>query len=390
MDYERAVYRPYNSMNIPIYAIPGNHDWYDDLQGFLTNFTYAAAHERGTPLEPDLAQMPWSATFSPQRQWKQIDWLRRRYQLETLGGLPGRPETQQRLSFFELAFETAPLTVLGLDNGVIGSIDDLQYSWLERRLRRAREAGHLIIVIAGMPLYVDAHFAGEKQPQPVVRGRISYGMREIYELLRRYQVDVVMGGDTHAYQRYQVRYIGEDGAAHTMHHFVNGGGGAYLSRPVDFTWPVVWSGELKLRPSAVYQALGQDEQSQPVTVYDDVSMIDLFPSGEQMLKKFSDPKTYAVDPAHAGWLARQHSAFQKWYTGIALARGITNALDHDQQPLLQSYVTVQMRRDPSDYARWTLVLVPWFSAEDDPQPEPQYHKKLVLRVVSRKEPAAGT
>src|SRR5699024_9562325 len=117
----------------------------------------------------------------------------------------------------------------------------------------------------------------------------------------------------HAYQRYQVRYIGEDGAAHTMHHFVNGGGGAYLSRPVDFTWPVVWSGELKLRPSAVYQALGQDEQSQPVTVYDDVSMIDLFPSGEQMLKKFSDPKTYAVDPAHAGWLARQHSAFQKWY-----------------------------------------------------------------------------
>ena len=39
MDYERAVYRPYNGMNIPIYAIPGNHDWYDDLQGFLMKST---------------------------------------------------------------------------------------------------------------------------------------------------------------------------------------------------------------------------------------------------------------------------------------------------------------------------------------------------------------
>ena len=80
-------------------------------------------------------------------------------------------------------------------------------------------------------------------------------------------------------------------------------------------------------------------------------------------------------------LARRRSAFQKWYTGVALAHGITNALDHDQQPLLQSYVTVQMRRDPRDNSHWTLVLVPWFSAEGDPQPEPQYQQKLVLRVV---------
>jgi len=382
MDYERAVYRPYNGMNIPIYAIPGNHDWYDDLHGFLSNFIYAAAHERGAPLQRELAQMPWNPTFAPVRQWKQIEWLRRRYQLESLGGLPGRPETQQRLSFFELVFEAAPLTVLGLDNGVIGSIDDLQYAWLERRLRHAREAGHLIIVIAGMPLYVDAQFAGQKQPPEAdVRGRISYGMREIYELLRRYTVDVVMGGDTHAYQRYQVRYTAEDGTPHTMHHIVNGGGGAYLSPPADFGWPIVWSAEHMLRPSEVYQAQGQNAQGQPALIYDDVSMLDLFPSAEQMLTKFRDPKTYAVDPAHAGRLARWRSAFQKWYTGFALARGFTNALDHDQQPLLQSYITVQMRRDPQDYSRWTLVLVPWFSAKDDPQPEPQYQKKLVLQVA---------
>jgi hypothetical protein len=383
MDYERAVYRPYHGMDIPIYAIPGNHDWYDDLHGFLLNFTYPAAHEPGGLLQRELAAMPWGAWFSPQLWWNQVAWLRRRYQLETLGGLPGRPETQQRLSFFELAFEEAPLTVLGLDNGVIGSIDDRQYAWLERRLRQARETDHLIVVLVGMPLYVDARFAGQQQPSPVtlVRGRISYGMREIYELLRRYKVDLVIGGDTHAYQRYEVHYIAEDGQPATMHHIVNGGGGAYLTWPIDFAWPLEWAGERRLRRDMVYQSLGEDAHGQPATIYDDVSMVDLFPSAAQMLAKFSDPKTYAVDPEHAGWLARRQSAFQKWYTRFALARGLTNALDHDQQPLLQSYVTVQMRRDPQDYSRWTLVLVPWFSAHDDPQPEPQYHKKLVLRAV---------
>jgi hypothetical protein len=383
MDYERAVYRPYHGMNIPIYGIPGNHDWYDDLHGFLLNFTYAAAHEPGGLLQRELAAIPWAAWLTPKVWWDQIDWLRRRYQLETLGGLPGRPETQQRMSYFELAFEAAPLTVLGLDNGVIGSIDDQQYAWIERRLRHARQSGHLIVVLVGMPLYVEARFAGQQEPSPgpLVRGRISYGMREIYELLRRYKVDLVMGGDTHAYQRYEVRYIAEDGQPATMHHIVNGGGGAYLTWPVDFAWPFEWAGERKLRRDVVYQSLGQDAQGQPVPIYDDVSMVDLFPSAAQMLAKFGDPQTYAVDPEHAGWLARRRSAFQKRYTRFALARGLTNALDHDQQPLLQSYITLQMRRDPHDYSRWMLVLVPWFSAHDDPQPEPQYHKKLVLRAV---------
>jgi hypothetical protein len=381
MDYERAVYRPYFAMNIPIYATPGNHDWYDDLHGFFLNFTYVAAHEPGAPLQRQLASIPWRAWFAPDFWWKQIGWLRERYAVETLGGLPGRPETQQRLSFFELAFDQAPLTVLGLDNGVIGSIDDLQYAWLERRLRQAQRSGHLIVVIVGVPLYVDAHFAGQRQPPAsLVRGRISYGMREIYELLRRYKVDIVIGGDTHAYQRYEVRYVAEDGEPCVMHHFVNGGGGAYLSRPADFGWPIEWDGAHKLRREAVYQSLSRNSPDRPI--YDDVSMIDLFPSAEQMLAKFRDSDTYAVDPNHATWLAKQRSAFQRWYTGVALSRGLTNALDHDQQPLLQSYVTIQMRRDLHDHSAWTLVLVPWFSARDDTQPEPQYQKKLVLRAVS--------
>ncbi len=92
----------------------------------------------------------------------------------------------------------------------------------------------------GFPLYVDGEFAGQKAaplaPKPVDKPPASYDLRTIYQLLREHRVDVVMGGDTHAYQRYQVDYTGPDGQPHTMHHIVNGGGGAYLSPPMDSGW----------------------------------------------------------------------------------------------------------------------------------------------------------
>jgi len=183
-----------------------------------------------------------------------------------------------------------------------------------------------------------------------------------------------MAGDTHAYQRYTVEYMA-GGERHLMHHFVNGGGGAYLSWPADFAWPIEWAGNAKLGRRAVYQAGSHDAQGRPM--YDDVTMRDLFPSADQMLAKFTDPNTYKVELP--GWLSRRRAAFQKWYTLFALNHGLTNALDHDQLPLLQSYVTAQMRRDP-DGEQWTLDLVPWFSVRDDAQPEPQYGNKITLTL----------
>jgi hypothetical protein len=37
-DYENKFYRPYKDYPGPIYAVPGNHDWYDDLTGFRFTF----------------------------------------------------------------------------------------------------------------------------------------------------------------------------------------------------------------------------------------------------------------------------------------------------------------------------------------------------------------
>jgi hypothetical protein len=37
-DYGTKFFRPYRDYRAPIYAIPGNHDWYEDLGGFMRVF----------------------------------------------------------------------------------------------------------------------------------------------------------------------------------------------------------------------------------------------------------------------------------------------------------------------------------------------------------------
>ena len=37
-DYEANFYLPFQGFAKPIYAIPGNHDWFDALEGFNANF----------------------------------------------------------------------------------------------------------------------------------------------------------------------------------------------------------------------------------------------------------------------------------------------------------------------------------------------------------------
>ena len=37
-DYEPKFYLPFKGFHKPIYAVPGNHDWYDALESFTANF----------------------------------------------------------------------------------------------------------------------------------------------------------------------------------------------------------------------------------------------------------------------------------------------------------------------------------------------------------------
>ena len=44
-DYEAKFWLPFKGVTRPVYAIPGNHDWYDALEGFAATF-----------LQPDAAR----------------------------------------------------------------------------------------------------------------------------------------------------------------------------------------------------------------------------------------------------------------------------------------------------------------------------------------------
>jgi hypothetical protein len=50
----------------------------------------------------------------------------------------------------------------------------------------------------------------------------------LYQLLATHNVRIAMAGDTHDFEYYRQKIRG-DGSTRVMHHFVNGGGGAYLS-----------------------------------------------------------------------------------------------------------------------------------------------------------------
>jgi hypothetical protein len=64
-EYEEKFYRPYREYPSPIYAIPGNHDWYDELRGFMYHL---CGLEEMAP--PDFTYA------SDQPAWKQrIHWL---------------------------------------------------------------------------------------------------------------------------------------------------------------------------------------------------------------------------------------------------------------------------------------------------------------------------
>jgi hypothetical protein len=374
------------------------------LRGFFQNFTFAAAHERapeGQPWRRALARSPWNRWRLNRLRWRDVGRLRWRYRLNKLGGLSGAPRTQQRLPFFKMSFGRAPLTILGVDTGVAGTIDDWQYGWLERCLEQARAANHFIFVLLSAPLYVDGRFAGRREPpEHKAVPRASYGMREVYELLREHKVEVVMGGDTHAYQRYTARYRAPDGTWNTMYHYVNGGGGAYLSAPMDIDERFDLTGRRRLARRHVFQArpvegMGADAEQVDPKLFDTVRLDDLFPTADQMVEKFIGEKG-ADEPipswlAKPGlrWLKRLWLTYRRNYTRFMLYYGWTNALDHDRSPLLQSYVSVGLSRDARDEYVWTLQIVPWFSAHDEVQPIPQLGARHVVTLTRNLAPSNG-
>ncbi|MCI0682046.1 MAG: metallophosphoesterase [Gemmataceae bacterium] len=223
-DYEPKFYLPFKGFHKPIYALPGNHDWYDALESFTANFLEpkAARAALRARLEVDLHLTTTTETRADQ-MIQSAERLRREYQIRA---------ALQRSPYFEVHAEAFSLVVA--DTGIQRRLDDAQFQWLDKALARA--GSNFKMVLLGHPIYVAGRYQGTDDED----------FARVHHLLQEHAVQVVMAGDTHDFEYYKELYEqdghakdvrGTAGQERSMYHFVNGGGGAYLSIGTALDWP---------------------------------------------------------------------------------------------------------------------------------------------------------
>ncbi|MFI8536384.1 metallophosphoesterase family protein [Streptomyces aquilus] len=204
-DYGTKFFRPYQDYRAPIYAIPGNHDWYEDLGGFMRVFC-----DDATPLTPEPAPRPLT------RAWlRSLLWHRPSHsdgqRLDEVRRLRSAPDQQAVQPGPYWAIDAGPLRIIGIDTGLLGTLDAEQGAWL----REVSQGPRPKILVTGSPLYVD----GEHHPCPIDGGGT------VDDLVRdpAHHYVAAIGGDIHNYQRYPVDVDGR-----TIQYVVSGGGGAFM------------------------------------------------------------------------------------------------------------------------------------------------------------------
>ena len=217
-DYEEKFYRPYENYPRPIYALPGNHDWYDGLNGFMYHLCDAEAPAaQGRSPEPVTSGTDSKRTLLREtlrrRLWRKPSGMDPRVptRKQVWRSLPSQ-RSSQRSPYF--AIETGPLLIVGIDTGMGGGIDCEQGEWL-RKISRIDKPK---ILLTGKPIYVD----GEYHPGAIEDGGT------VDQIVRDpgHRYVAAIGGDIHNYQRYRVMMKGHP---HPFYYIVSGGGGAYMS-----------------------------------------------------------------------------------------------------------------------------------------------------------------
>jgi Calcineurin-like phosphoesterase len=246
-DYIDGFFLPYERYGSPIYAIPGNHDWYDGLNGFMFHFCGAeplppVAYRGGSyTWKERLAQTLWRKPSPP--DLPELLYERRaRAQLEQRG-VEATWEPAQPAPYFTI--DTPSLLIVCIDTGITGKLDREQGDWLRDVSRDPRPK----LLITGKPIYVD----GKYHPGEIDWGPADYpgiadevgGLRTVDDIVREpsHRYVAAIGGDVHNYQRYSV-LINDAGSAEEgpppgidtppeslrrLEYVVAGGGGAYLS-----------------------------------------------------------------------------------------------------------------------------------------------------------------
>ena len=204
-DYEKKFWLPFKGVTKPVYAIPGNHDWYDALDGFIATFyepeeAKKAMYER---VKSDLKISSTTEKTIDQMVAQSAEW-RKEYEV---------PTGFQKAPYFQIS--SGNFVLITVETGVLRQIDSLQQAWLTNVLEASK--GKFVMVVLGHPFYAIGEYQGKLNPK----------FEAIHKLLRKYKVPLVMAGDTHDLEYYIEP--AKDAETSTMYHFVNGGGGAYLS-----------------------------------------------------------------------------------------------------------------------------------------------------------------
>jgi hypothetical protein len=284
-DYEFNFHLPFKGVEKPIYAIPGNHDWFGALDAFNANFLTADAARAAMRARLDADHiLTTSASARVDESVAEAERLRREYRVAS--GF-------QRAPFFEI--QADGFALIAVDTGIRKRLDDRERAWLEAALERA--SGKFTMVVLGHPFYAGGH---DQRP-------FDTAFADLHALLARHEVGIVMAGDTHDFEYYRETYASADGPG-TMHHFVNGGGGAYLSIGTALDWPVdppVEDWAFYPSTAAVYEKLDRETPT------------------------WKRPVWWWLNAA-GGWPAS--------------VEGLSGAFDFNRAPFLQSFVEVRVER----------------------------------------------
>ena len=130
-DYESRFWLPFKGVTKPVYAIPGNHDWYDALEGFVATFfePRGGARRDARPHRGGRRRCPARPTPAIEEFIERADFLRRQY---------GVPTGAQTAPFFQV--QTPPFALLAVDTGVLRGVDAEQLDLAARRARGRRAA----------------------------------------------------------------------------------------------------------------------------------------------------------------------------------------------------------------------------------------------------------
>ncbi len=296
-DYEANFWLPFKGVTKPVYAIPGNHDWYDALEGFAATFLEPGA---ALTMMRGRAEADGGLGRRPERRIERS--LR---EATRLRGEYGVPTGFQQGPFFQI--QTDRFALIAVDTGVRKMVDPAQEAWLGKALEAAREK--FTMVILGHPLYAVGEYRAE--------GREEF--QAIHDLLRRHGVRVVMAGDTHDFEYYaEIRdAVGRD-SRRTLHHFVNGGGGAFLTMGVQLAKP----GTMPVEDWAFY------------------------PATAPLVAKVEARNSFWKAPLW--WWTRKHQAWP------SAPEWLSAAFDYNVAPFFQSFVEVRVEVSAN-----RVRLLPW-------------------------------